>query len=92
MEVWQGERRSDAGNNSSFGERVTYMRTDPHTISFCIHLVFCAKNIERMGDHTTNIAETVYFIIEGRTLPDDRPKGDTTSETSIPFNLERSIL
>jgi phosphate transport system protein len=92
MAVWQSDERIDAVNNSLFRELLTYMMEDPHNISFCIHLVFCAKNIERMGDHATNIAETVYFIIEGRTLPDDRPKGDTTSETSIPFNLERSVL
>jgi phosphate transport system protein len=46
---------------------------DPRNITFCTHLLFCAKNIERIGDHATNIAETVYYIVEGRTLPDLRP-------------------
>jgi phosphate transport system protein len=55
------------------------MMEDPRNITFCIHLMFCAKNIERMGDHATNIAETVHFMIEGRAITDDRPKGDTTS-------------
>ena len=54
------------------------MMEDPRNITFCTHLLFCAKNIERMGDHATNIAETVYYIVEGRALADERPKGDTT--------------
>lgn len=92
ISVWQNDKQIDAANNSLFRELLTYMMEDLHNISFCIHLIFCTKNIERMGDHATNIAETVYFIIEGKTLPDDRPKGDTTSETSFPFNLERRSL
>jgi phosphate transport system protein len=59
------------------------MMEDPRNISFCIHLMFCAKNIERMGDHATNIAETVYYMVEGRMLSDARPKGDTTAFTSV---------
>ena len=59
------------------------MMEDPRTIGFCIHLVFCAKNIERMGDHATNIAETVYYMIEGKMLGDERPKGDITSEIAF---------
>jgi phosphate transport system protein len=55
------------------------MMEDPRNISFCIHLLFCAKNIERMGDHATNIAETVHYIIDGRPITDARPKGDTTT-------------
>ena len=50
---------------SLFRELLTYMMEDPRNITFCIHLMFCAKNIERMGDHATNIAETVYYMIEG---------------------------
>jgi phosphate transport system protein len=52
---------------------------DPRNITFCIHLLFCTKNIERMGDHATNIAETVVYIVEGRSLPDERPKSDLTA-------------
>jgi phosphate transport system protein len=55
------------------------MMEDARSISYCIHLMFCAKNIERIGDHATNIAETVYYIVEGRAITDKRPKGDTTS-------------
>jgi phosphate transport system protein len=55
------------------------MMEDPRNITFCIHLMFVAKNIERMGDHATNIAETVFYMIEGEPMKDVRPKGDTTS-------------
>jgi phosphate transport system protein len=78
MEVWRGDEEIDAVNNSLFRELLTYMMEDPRNITFCIHLMFCAKNIERMGDHATNIAETVYYMIEGHTITDERPKGDTT--------------
>jgi phosphate transport system protein len=68
---------------SLFRELLTYMMEDAHNITYCIHLMFCAKNIERMGDHATNIAETVYYIIEGRAIAEQRPKGDTTSFASM---------
>ena len=83
MEVWRGDEEIDAVNNSLFRELLTYMMEDPRNITFCTHLLFCAKNIERMGDHATNIAETVYYIAEGRALADERPKGDTTSSTTV---------
>jgi phosphate transport system protein len=54
------------------------MMEDPRNITFCMHLMFCAKDIERIGDHATNIAETVYFMIEGHPIADQRPKGDVT--------------
>ena len=79
LAVWRGDEEVDGVNNSLFRELLTYMMEDPRNIGLCIHLVFCAKNIERMGDHATNIAETVYYIVEGRPLADERPKGDTTA-------------
>jgi phosphate transport system protein len=79
LAVWRGDEEVDAVNNSLFRELLTYMMEDPRNISYCIHLLFCAKNIERMGDHATNIAETVYYIVEGRPLAEERPKGDTTA-------------
>jgi phosphate transport system protein len=85
MAVWRGDEEVDAVNNSLFRELLTYMMEDPRNITFCIHLLFCAKNIERMGDHATNIAETVVYMVEGRALPDERPKGDNTSTTTVPF-------
>jgi phosphate transport system protein len=85
LAVWNGDEEIDAVNNSLFRELLTYMMEDPRNITFCIHLLFCAKNIERMGDHATNIAETVHYMVEGHSLPDDRPKGDTTSTTTVPY-------
>ncbi|MCC7347868.1 MAG: phosphate signaling complex protein PhoU [Variibacter sp.] len=85
LEVWRGDENIDAMNNSLFRELLTYMMEDPRNITFCTHLLFCAKNIERMGDHATNIAETVYYMVEGRPLSDARPKGDTTSLTAVPY-------
>ena len=79
LAVWKGDEEVDAMCTSLFRELLTYMMEDPRNITFCIHLMFCAKNIERMGDHATNIAETVHYMIEGRAIVDERPKGDTTS-------------
>jgi phosphate transport system protein len=89
VEVWRGDGEIDAVNNSLFRELLTYMMEDPRNISVCIHLMFCAKNIERMGDHATNVAETIYYMVEGQVLPDERPKSDTTSSTSIPYMKDR---
>jgi phosphate transport system protein len=79
LAVWNGDEQIDAMCTSIFRELLTYMMEEPRNITYCIHLMFCAKNIERMGDHATNIAETAYYMIEGRSIPDPRPKGDTTS-------------
>ncbi|HEU5018115.1 MAG TPA: phosphate signaling complex protein PhoU [Pseudolabrys sp.] len=79
LAVWRGDETIDAVCTSVFRELLTYMMEDPRNITFCIHLWFCAKNIERMGDHATNIAETVHYIVEGRPITDRRPKGDTTN-------------
>ena len=84
LAVWNGDEEIDAMCTSLFRELLTYMMEDPRNITFCIHLMFCAKNIERMGDHATNIAETVYYMIEGHTIADQRPKGDTTSFAALP--------
>ena len=77
LAVWNGDEEIDAMCTSLFRELLTYMMEDPRHITFCIHLMFSAKNIERMGDHATNIAETVYFMVQGRPITDERPKGDT---------------
>src|SRR5262245_33598894 len=84
MAVWRGDDKVDAMYTSLFRELLTYMMEDPRNITFCTHLLFCAKNIERMGDHATNIAETVYYMVEGRPLVDERPKGDTTNIAPVP--------
>ena len=74
LDVWHKDQEIDALNSSLFRELLTYMMEDPRNITFCSHMLFCAKNIERMGDHATNIAETVYYIVEGRQLTEERPK------------------
>jgi phosphate transport system protein len=81
--VWRQDEQIDAMYNSIFRELLTYMMEDPRNIGLCTHLLFGAKNIERVGDHTTNIAENIYYLVHGRTLTDDRPKGDDTSSTLI---------
>jgi len=83
LAVWNGDEQVDSMCTSLFRELLTYMMEDPRNITFCIHLMFCAKNIERMGDHATNIAETVYYMVEGRPIADQRPKGDTTTFASM---------
>jgi phosphate transport system protein len=79
LAVWKGDEEVDSMCTSLFRELLTYMMEDPRNITFCMHLMFCAKDIERMGDHATNIAETVYYMIEGRPITDQRPKGDPTN-------------
>ena len=79
LAVWNGDEEVNSMCVSLFRELLTYMMEDPRNISFCMHLMFCAKDIERIGDHATNIAETVYYMVEGRPITDQRPKGDTTS-------------
>ena len=74
--VWQRDGEIDALYTSLFRELLTYMMEDPRHIGACTHLLFTAKNIERIGDHATNIAETVHYIITGSNLPVERPKGE----------------
>jgi phosphate transport system protein len=83
--VWRNDGEIDEIYNSLFRELLTYMMEDPRTIGLCTHLLFVAKNIERTGDHATNIAETVYLMVTGGHLAIDRPKADTTSSTTVPF-------
>ena len=73
----------DAMYTSLFRELLTYMMEDPRNITPCTHLLFCAKNIERIGDHATNIAETVYYLVTGQSLVTERPKGEM-AEISMP--------
>ncbi len=73
----------DALHTSLFRELLTYMLEDPRSISACTHLLFVAKNIERVGDHATNIAENVHFLVHGSMPDDNRPKGDESSYTVV---------
>jgi len=85
--VWRKDQEIDALNTGLFRELLTFMMEDPRNITFCAHMLFCAKNIERMGDHATNIAETVYYIVQGRELKEERPKADVTSREALPLPL-----
>lgn len=84
LRVWRSDESIDSMYNSLFRELLTYMMEDPRSIGLSTHLLFGAKNIERVGDHTTNIAETIHFFVRGVPIADDRPKGDDTSSTLFP--------
>ncbi len=73
----------DAMYTSLFRELLTYMMEDPRNITACTHLLFCAKNIERIGDHATNIAETVYYVVTGQQMPPERPKEDKSHKVML---------
>jgi phosphate transport system protein len=81
--AWSRDEEVDGMYNSLFRELLTYMMEDPRNITPCTHILFIAKNIERMGDHATNIAETIYFVVHGVPMLENRPKGDTTSFTVV---------
>jgi phosphate transport system protein len=79
LEVWRSDAAIDAIYNALFRELITYMMEDPRNITPCTHLLFVAKNLERIGDHATNIAEMIYYAVKGEPMPDDRPKGDSSA-------------
>ena len=79
VEVWRSDLVVDDIYNALFRELITYMMEDPRNITPCTHLLFIAKNLERIGDHATNIAETIYYAVKGEVLADARPKGDTSA-------------
>ena len=74
-DVWTRDVELDALEDSIFRDLLTSMMEDPRNIGFCTSLLFVSKNIERIGDHATNIAETVFYLVTGDTLPSERPKG-----------------
>ncbi len=79
VEVWRSDQVVDDIYNALFRELITYMMEDPRNITPCTHLLFIAKNLERIGDHATNVAENLYYAVTGESLPDSRPKGDTSA-------------
>lgn len=84
LTVWHRDEELDAMYNSLFRELLTYMMEDPRNIGLCTHFLFAAKNIERIGDHSTNIAETIYYLVKGKAMRDERPKGDVTATMAVP--------
>ncbi len=79
VEVWNADEAVDEIYNALFRELITYMMEDPRSITPCTHLLFIAKNLERIGDHATNIAEMVYYAVKGEPMPEERPKGDSSA-------------
>jgi phosphate transport system protein len=82
-EVWERDVDLDALEDSVFRDLLTHMMEDPRNISFCAHLLFCSKNIERIGDHATNIAETVVYLATGHPLTSERPRGPQETDIDV---------
>ena len=78
-EVWANDEPVDEIYNGIFREMLTFMMEDPRNITAATHLLFVAKNLERIGDHATNIAEMVHYAVQGDSLTDDRPKADSSA-------------
>ncbi len=83
MDVWSSDEEVDQLHTSLFRELLTYMMEDPRNISACAHLLFIAKNIERIGDHVTNIAERIVFLVRGKAPERERHKEDESSSTEV---------
>ncbi len=83
IQVWRADQAVDDIYTAIFRELITYMMEDPRNITPCTHLLFVAKNLERIGDHTTNIAETVHYAATGEVLPEGRPKGESSAYTIV---------
>jgi phosphate transport system protein len=85
--VWARDEELDEMYSSLFRELLTYMMEDPRNITASTHLLFMAKNVERIGDHATNIAETVYFLVNGTPLTQVRPKRDDSTQAMVPRRI-----
>jgi phosphate transport system protein len=81
--AWKRDQEVDDMYNSLFRELLTYMMEDPRNIGPSTHLLFIAKNIERIGDHATNVAEIIHFLVRGEDITEARPKSDKTSFTVV---------
>ncbi len=76
VKVWENDKDLDALYNSIFNEIQTHMKQNSANIDYCTHLQFVAKNIERIGDHATNISENIHYMVRGEWIDADRPKSD----------------
>ncbi|MEX2643787.1 MAG: phosphate signaling complex protein PhoU [Acetobacterales bacterium] len=90
LAVWYRDEEVDDMHDSLFRELLTYMMEDPRNITSCTQLLFIAKNLERMGDHATNIAENIFFQVRGEPLDDRRPKGGATLDGDVVGNTSRN--
>ncbi len=86
--IWAQDRDVDNFYNSIFRTLLTHMMENPHHITLSTHLLFIAKNIERIGDHVTNISEIIHYNVTGNVIPDVRPKGDMTSYVFNPASIQ----
>jgi phosphate transport system protein len=86
LDVRNRDDEVDAIYTSIFRELLTYMAEDPRNITFCTHLLFCAKNIERIGDHATNIAENIHYLVTGEQLTEARAKADHSAYLPADFS------
>ena len=82
-DVWERDADLDALEDLVFRDLLTHMMEDPRNITFCAHLLFCSKNIERIGDHATNIAETVFYLVTGQPMPTERPRGRQETDIDV---------
>ena len=85
-EIRERDEEVDHMHNTLFRELLTYMMEDPRNITACMHMLFIAKNLERMGDHTTAIAEQIHYVITGSVPEEKRAKGDVTSRMAVEAN------
>ncbi len=79
-DVWRGDEAVDEMHTSVFQELMTLMLEEPDTVPACTHLLFMIKNLERVGDHATNIAETIQFLVAGKPISAERPKKSSAAE------------
>jgi phosphate transport system protein len=77
LDVWSRDNEVDEHYNSLFRELLTYMMSDPRTIGSCTHLLFMAKNLERIGDHATNLAEIFHYELTGEEMAESRPRWES---------------
>jgi phosphate transport system protein len=90
--VWARDEELDEMYSGLFRELLTYMMEDPRNIAASTHLLFVAKNIERIGDHATNIAEDIYFLVHGKPLNQARPKADHSMAVLEPFKAGAALV
>ena len=81
--VWERDKNVDDFYNALFRSLLTYMMENPQKITPSTHVMFIAKNLERIGDHATNIAEIIYFNVTGTYMETDRPKSDETAYATV---------
>ena len=88
--VWLHDERVDEAYNSAFSEMLTYMMEDPRNITSCTHQLFIAKNVERIGDHITGVAEQIIFVVSGEAPSEERPMDDSASFAVIDHETQAS--